>query len=485
MNTLKKFFKDTIIYGIAAILPRAINIGLVKLHTSVFGSEKYAINTDYYVYAAYLNALLTYGLETAFFRFFSKEKEKGKVISTSFIALLTTTLLFLAIGLYNAQNITVLFGFQDVLHVKILVWTVFLDTIVVIPYAYLRVTNQPIKFTVIRVLNILVFAILNILMLWLIPKGYLSENYLPKTFYFYDNGTPQVVYVFLANVTASFMTLIFLLPVIFKIKGGIDKIVLKRLLNYGIPIMIGSLAYVTNENVDKLFLRDLIGGKEMGIYAACYKLGVFMSLYVMAFRLGAEPFFFNHQKEKNAKYHYATILKWFTVLGALFMLIVVCYIDVFASILLGREEYFEALKIVPIILLANLCLGIYNNLSIWYKLTDRTLYGMYISIFGATITVVFNIIMIPLIGFIASAWATLAAYGSMMIVSYSIGKKYYKVPYNVKRIILYLMLTSILSLVSFIDIFRGNYYVATSIVLLFLILVYILEKNEIKKLLKR
>ena len=223
----------------------------------------------------------------------------------------------------------------------------------------------------------------------------------------------------------------------------------------------------------------------MGIYAACYKLGVFMSLYVMAFRLGAEPFFFNHQKEKNAKYHYATILKWFTVLGALFMLIVVCYIDVFASILLGREEYFEALKIVPIILLANLCLGIYNNLSIWYRLTDRTLYGMYISIFGATITVVFNIIMIPLIGFIASAWATLAAYGSMMIVSYIIGKKYYKVPYNVKRIILYLMLTSILSLVSFIDIFRGNYYVATSIVLLFLILVYILEKNEIKKLLKR
>jgi len=485
LSTLKKFFKDTIIYGIAAILPRAINIGLVKLHTSVFGAERYAVNTDYYVYAAYLNALLTYGLETAFFRFFSKEQEKGKVISTSFISLLITTTLFLFAALFFAENITSLFNFENILHVKILIWTVYLDTIVVIPFAYLRVTNRPIKFTAIKVFNIIILAVLNILFLWVIPKGILSESTIPSTFRFYINGQPQVIYIFLANVIASLFTLIALLPIVIKIKFSFDKTTFKTLITYSIPIMIGSLAYVTNENIDKLFLGNLIGDKDMGIYAGCYKLGVFMTLYIMAFRLGAEPFFFNHAKEKNAKNNYATILKWFTILGAIFMLVVVCYIDLFANILLGQPEYFEALKIVPIILLANLCLGIYNNLSIWYKLTDKTLYGMYISIFGALVTIIFNLIMIPTIGFMASAWATLAAYGSMMIISYVIGKKYYPVPYHVKSVVKYLAIVSLFSYISFMETFRGNYVVATALVLVFLGIIYFSEKKDIKQLLNK
>ena len=485
MSTLKKFFKDTIIYGIAAVLPRAINIGLVKLHTSVFGAERYAVNTDYYVYAAYLNALLTYGLETAFFRFFSKEQDKGKVISTSFISLLITTTCFLITALFFAENISQLFDFEHLLYVKILIWTVYLDTIVVIPFAYLRVTNRPIKFTAIKVFNILILAILNIFFLWAIPKNILSESVLPKAFNFYTNGQPQVIYIFLANVIASLFTLIVLSPIVLKIKFSFDKTIFKKLLQYGIPIMIGSLAYVTNENIDKLFLGDLIGDKNMGIYAGCYKLGVFMTIYIMAFRLGAEPFFFNHAKEKNAKTNYATILKWFTILGTIFMLVVVCYIDLFANILLGKPEYFEALKIVPIILLANLCLGIYNNLSIWYKLTDKTRYGMYISVFGALVTILFNIIMIPIIGFMASAWATLAAYGSMMVISYFIGKKHYPVPYNVKSVVGYLVIASLFSYISFIDTFRGNYIVATALVLVFLGIIYFLERNELKRLLNK
>ncbi|MFV0566610.1 MAG: lipopolysaccharide biosynthesis protein [Flavobacteriaceae bacterium] len=485
MGALKKFFKDTIIYGIAAILPRAINIVLVKLHTNVFGAEKYAVNTDYYVYAAYLNALLTYGLETAFFRFFSHEQEKGKIVSTSVISLLITTTLFLVTALFYAQNITDIFGFENILHVKILIWTVFLDTIVVIPFAYLRVTNRPIKFTAIKVFNILVFAVLNLLFLWLIPQNYLSETLVPDSFNFYVEGKPQVVYIFLANLMASLFTFVLLSPILFKMKWRLDFNILKKLLNYGLPIMVGSLAYVTNENIDKLFLGDLIGNKEMGVYAACYKLGVFMTLYIMAFRLGAEPFFFNHAKDANAKQNYATILKWFTVLGAIFMLVVVCYIDVFSKLLLGREEYFEALAIVPIILLANLCLGIYNNLSIWYKLTDRTKYGMYISVFGALVTIAFNLIMIPKMGFMASAWATLAAYGSMMLISYFIGKKYYPVPYDLKKITGYLILATLLCLLSFQNEIRGNYYITTLIVLLFLAIVTSWERNEIKRFLKK
>ncbi|MFK7750010.1 MAG: MATE family efflux transporter [Kordia sp.] len=485
MSALKKFFKDTIIYGIAAILPRAINIGLVGLHTDVFKSNKFAENTEYYVYAAYLNALLTYGMETAFFRFFSKEKEKGKIISTSFITLLFTTLIFLALGLTFAPEITKTFGFKKVMYVKILVWTVFLDTIVVIPFAYLRVTNRPIRFAGIKIANILFLAVLNFLFLWAIPNGIISEGILPEPLNFYEKGEPQVIYIFLANVFASVFTLALLFPNILKIKWTFDQKVLQKLLIYGLPIMVGSLAYVTNENIDKLFLGDMIGATEMGKYSACYKLGVFMTLYITAFRLGAEPFFFNHAKEKNAKNNYATIFKWFSILGAIFMLVVVAYIDLFASILIRQDEYLDALAIVPVILLANLFLGIYNNLSIWYKLTDKTKYGMYISIFGAIVTIVFNLIMIEKIGFMASAWATLVAYGSMMVISYILGQKHYKVPYNIKQVGGYVILAAVLSAVSFYDGFRGNYIIATALVLLFLGIIYISERKELKRLLKK
>lgn len=485
MGALQKFFKDTIIYGIAAILPRAINIGLVRLHTAAFGTEKYAVNTEYYVYAAYLNALLTYGMETAFFRFFSKEQEKGKIISTSFITLLFTTLLFLIAGLTFASEITQSLGFEKVMYVKILVWTVFLDTIVVIPFAYLRVTNRPIRFAGIKILNILFLAVLNIIFLWAIPKGFLSKEILPESLNFYIKNEPQVIYIFLANVFASLLTLILLIPNILKIKWQFDKKVLQKLLTYGTPIMIGSLAYVTNENIDKLFLGNMIGDAEMGKYSGCYKLGVFMTLYIMAFRLGAEPFFFNHAKEKNAKNNYATILKWFTILGATFMLIVVAYIDLFAKMLISKPEFLDALAIVPIILLANLCLGIYNNLSIWYKLTDKTSYGMYISIFGAIVTIVFNLIMIDKIGFMASAWATLVAYGSMMIISYVIGQKYYPVPYNLKQIGGYIILATLLSAFAFYDAFRGNYIITTALLLVFLGIVYLSERKELKRLLRK
>jgi O-antigen/teichoic acid export membrane protein len=222
----------------------------------------------------------------------------------------------------------------------------------------------------------------------------------------------------------------------------------------------------------------------MGIYAACYKLGVFMTLYIMAFRLGAEPFFFNQVDKKNAKETYATILTWFTIFGSFFMLIVVVFIDLFATILLGKPEYFEALQIVPIILLANLFLGIYNNLSIWYKLTDKTVYGMYFSIFGAIITIVFNITMIPKIGFMASAWATLFAYGSMMLVSYFVGKKHYPVPYQLKKVGFYILFSVSLSIISFIA-FRENYYFSVAAIIGFFGWIYWSEKEELQRILKK
>jgi len=227
----------------------------------------------------------------------------------------------------------------------------------------------------------------------------------------------------------------------------------------------------------------MLGKEQMGIYAACYKLGVFMSLYIMAFRLGAEPFFFNQSHKENAKEIYARILTWFTIIGALFMLVVVVYMNLFATILLGKPEYYEALSIVPIILLANLILGIYNNLSIWYKLTDNTSFGMYISVIGAILTILINILFIPKIGYIASAWATLIAYGVMTLISYYFGEKYYKVPYNLSKVISYLSVSTGLSFVSYYF-FKENYFISTIMIIAFILMVLFNEKKELKTIFK-
>ena len=484
MSALQRFFKDTIIYGIAAVLPRAINILLTYLHTSTLKSDKYADNTWYFVFAAYFIAFLTFGLETAFFRFFSKEKDKGKIVSTSFITLLGSTILFLSILLFFNADISLILGFDNPLHLKILTFVTALDLLVVIPYAYLRVTNKPLKFTFFKVVNILIYAFFNIFFLWFVPYALKNDISIPEIITDSYQNTPTVVYIFIANLIASLTTFLMLLPYIFKFKFDFDGKVLRKMLVYGLPIMVGSLAYVTNENLDKLLLGDMLGKEQMGIYAACYKLGVFMTLYIMAFRLGAEPFFFNHAHKENAKETYAKILTWFTIIGALFMLIVVVYINLFAGILLAKPEYYQALAIVPIILLANLFLGIYNNLSVWYKLTDKTKYGMYFSVFGAFLTIAFNIIFIPKIGFMASAWATLIAYGTMTIISYFYGKKYYAVPYNISKVILYIIISVGLSFISYYY-FKENYIISTLIIIAFVVFIALNEKEELKTIIKQ
>ena len=483
MNAINRFFKDTIIYGIAAVLPRAVNIVLVKLHTNTLASEKYAENTIYFVYAAYFNALLTYGMETAFFRFFTKEKEKGKVVSTSFISLVTTTLLFFAVMYSFSDQLTSYFGFSNPLYLKILIAVTTLDTLVVLPYAYLRVTNRPIRFMLFKVLNILIYAFFNLYFLWYVPHTLDQGGYVPEFVASGFSEHPLVLYIFVANLLASAATFLLLLPTLLKFQMTFDRRLLGRMLVYGLPIMISSIAYVTNENLDKLLLEHYFGKEEMGIYAACYKLGVFMTLYILAFKLGAEPFFFNQADKKNAKETYARIMTWFLIFGALFMLIVVGFIDLFAGLLLGKEEYFAALMIVPVILLANLFLGIYYNLSIWFKLTDKTRYGMYFSLVGAMITLALNLALIPVLGIMASAWATLAAYLTMVLLSYFFGRKYYPIPYTLKKSGLLLVLATGLSYLSFVF-FRGNYLVSVVLTILFIGYAYWNQKNEIREIWK-
>ena len=451
-----------------------MNFVLVPLHTDKLETSSYSDNTLFYVYAAFFNVLLTYGMETAFFRFFSKSDEKQKVFSTAFISLIITTILFLVFVIIFNEELAALVNLNQT-YFNLLIGVLVLDTLVVIPFAYLRATGRPLKFTAIKLTNISIYVLLNFLFLWAIPKYGID-------FPSYDK-TDLVKYIFIANLAASVVTLLLLSPHFFRTKLQFSKSIFKQLISYGWPIMVAGLAYVINENFDKWLLPDMLGKGINGAYSGCYKLAVFMTIFIQAFRLGAEPFFFNHAKEKNAKRTYATIMKYFVIFGSFMLVFIMAYLDFFKELIVRDESYWIAIDIVPIVLLANLCLGIYFNLAIWYKLTDKTRYGMYLSIIGAIITIAFNYIMIPKIGFMASAWGTLAAYGAMMVLSYVLGQKHYNVPYNVKRIITYLVIAIIFSVITLYP--ETNYYLNTGLVLLFLAIVFLSEKKELKQLLLR
>jgi len=419
--------------------------------------------------------VLTYGLETSFFRFFSKQQEKDKVLSTSLISIITTTFVF---GI-------VLFVFRDAISktlrintdfYNLLVSITLIDTMVVIPFAYLRVTGRPIKFALLKLINVLIIVVLNILLL--------SITYGSESLRGLFNVSNPVEYIFIANLIASGFILLMVLPYMFKTKFIFDTSIFKQLINYGLPIMVAGLAFVINENLDKWLLPSYEGEYINGAYSACYKLAVFMTLFIQAFRMGAEPFFFNHSDKANAKETYATILKYFTIVGTLGLIIVTVYIDVLRPIFIKKESYLLALDIVPIVLLANLCLGIYHNLSIWYKLTDKTRYGMYISLIGAVITIGFNVVFIPKLGFMACAYATLLAYGLMMLISLGLGRMHYPVPYDFKRIAMYLLGGTLISFLSYYQ-FDRDILIGTVFLCAFVIAVVLLEKKDLKRILKK
>ena len=437
-------------------------------------NESFSTNTVFYVYAAFFNVVFTYGMETAFFRFFSKYEHKNKVLSTSLITVTISTL-FVGVILFLLDNHLANFMNIDLLSYRILISITLLETLIVIPFAYLRVTGRPTRFAIIKLINVFIIVALNIL--------FLSKNYQSDFLRSLFQVNNEVIYIFIANLIASTSILILMLPYFFKTKLDFDITILKELLSYSWPIMIAGIAFVINENFDKWFLD----GQDKfinGAYSACYKIAVFMTLFVTAFKMGAEPFFFNHAKSENAKENYATILKYFTIVGTMGLLIITVYIDLIKELIIKNDSYLKALEIVPIILLANLCLGIYHNLSIWYKLTDKTKYGMYISIFGAIITISIILIFSPTYGFMACAYATLCAYGSMMLISYYLGRKHYPVPYQVKRIAFYLGTSSLLSFLAFYQ-FERNVYIGSLFLIVFLSLILFLEKKEIKQLLKQ
>jgi O-antigen/teichoic acid export membrane protein len=279
-----------------------------------------------------------------------------------------------------------------------------------------------------------------------------------------------------------------MLPFYLKINYQFDKTLWKKMIVYGTPILISGLAFAINEHFDKILLERILGSErglfDSGAYSACYKLALFMTLFATAFRMGIEPFFFSHADSKNAPKTYATITQYFVIFGSLILIIVITFSEFLKEFMIKNSEYWEAMVVVPIILLANLCLGIYHNLSVWYKITDRTRFGAYISIAGAILTLVLNFVLIPKYSYLGSAIATLVAYGVMMILSWYYGKKYYPIPYNLKKIGMYLVLSIGFSVLSFY-VFDSNYMISIPLLFGFLVILYASEKKELKQILRK
>jgi len=481
LSSLQRFFKDTIIYGIAAVLPRVINFLLVKVHTDALPTNNYAENTNFYVWIALLAVILTFGMETTFFRFYKSEEKKDSLISTAYISIFIATFLFIVIAFLFSDFFTGIFDFtNNPLQLKLLISIIALDTLMVVPFAYLRASNRPVKYAIIKMINVGIIVLINLVFLKYIPEFKTIGKDIPSFLNDIANSTEKVNFIFIANLVGSAVSLLLLLPYLLKFKWSFNTVLFKKMISYSWPIAVAGIAYVINENLDKILIGKMIDKNAMGIYSACYKLAIFMNLYIMAFRLGAEPFFFNHSDKENAKETYAKILNYFIIIGALVFLGIVVFIDLLKQPFINHE-YWDAIVIVPIVLLANLFLGVYHNLAIWYKLTDKTRYGMYFSIIGAIITIVVNVTLIPLIGFIASAWATLLAYGTMMLISYFIGKKHYPVPYNLKKSGSYLITSIIISYISF-NYFRENYLISVGLIVLFGLMIVWNEKKELKTL---
>jgi O-antigen/teichoic acid export membrane protein len=486
LGVFKKLFQQTFIYGLATVLPRALAIVLVPLYTAVLAPAAFGIYATLMSYIILGNVLLSYGMETAFFRFINKHADQKKTVEATVLTSLTATaLLFLVVTLLFRESLASFIDFK-VEYVTYALLILVLDALVILPFAWFRANERPMRYAIIKILNVCINLGSNLFFFLLLPKlvAETSDTFW-NTIYTEEN---KVVYVFISNVIASGSTLLMLLPLYFKIGFSFNKKLWGQIMKYAFPVLIAGIAFSINEAFDKIMLKYLlpenIAETEVGVYAACYKLGVFMTLFATAFRLGIEPFFFNHAKEENAKTTYATITKYFSIFGSVILLVVIVYIDIFKEILITNSEYWVALSIVPIILLANLCLGIYHNLSVWYKVTDRTGYGAYISIVGALITLTLNYLLIPIISYVGSAIATLAAYGTMMFLSYFYGRRFYPIPYDLKKIVGYLVLSIVFSAIAFYG-FAGNLIIGTTLLLVFLLLVFFSEKKDLKRIINK
>lgn len=433
MHIVKKLAGLTAVYGLSSIVGRLLNYLLVPLYTRLFLPEEYGVVTELYAYAGFFAVILLFGMETAFFRFGNQKENLKKAFSTAYYCVFSVALCFVLIfASFSGTFADLLYGGQNRDFIIYFVCIICLDAVSAIPFALLRLQNRAIRFASIRLINIGVNISLNLFFLLLLP--YLVSEYgLFNAIYVPDMG---IGYIFISNLIASFVTVLLLLPDTIRQIGRPEKALLMKMLAYGSPLLFVGLAGVTNELLDRVLMKHLLTGSmeqnmaALGIYGANYKLSLLMTLFIQAYRYAVEPFFFAHAVNRSAKSDFAKLMHYFVYFGG----------AIFVGVLLGLDllkyfigsDYHEGLFIVPILLMANLWLGIYYNLSAWYKLSDKTRLGAYVAIAGAFVTLSLNILLVPALGYAGAAWATLGCYLFISVVSYLLGSKYYPIPYSLR-----------------------------------------------------
>lgn len=472
---IKRLLGETLIYGIGAILPRVITFLLNPLYINYIDKEAFAVFTSLYAWIAFINILLTFGFETSYFRFSAEDGQESRVFNTAFWFITSLAGVFLLSVLLFSQPLAQVLDYAS--HPEFLrwfAWIAFFDAICTIPFAWLRFHNKPIRYSVVRISSILIQTVIVIALFRVVPIDTAKSMGL----------TEQVSYPFFANLIASFATFMLLLPIIKNVRLSFDKALFGRMIRYSYPVMLAGLAFMVNENFDKIIQYYMIDKADAGAYGGCYKLAVLMTLFVTAYRMGIEPFLFKQMKNEHAKVTYAMMTEYFALFASIVALGIIANISWLKRLFITDPSYWTAIHIVPIIVIANLCFGIYYNLSTWYKVTDRTGIGSAISWVGAGLTILLHMLFLKQYGFMVSAWVTLAVYFIMMVISYVLGQRYYPIPYRTKKIAAFLSLLVIFSVVM-VSAFQMNFWLSNVLLLVYIGLVGYSERGLLARTFKR
>jgi O-antigen/teichoic acid export membrane protein len=453
LSSIKKLASQTFWYGFSNIFGRFLNYLLTPLLTTIFASQKYGDISILFASAAFLNVIYTYGMETSYFRFSNLHPEK-EVYNTGLSTLVITTVLFTAILLVPVQALA---NYMEIgSHPEYVQWVlliVALDTLAVIPFSRLRHEGRPHKFAAIKVLNILIN--IGLVVFFLVYCKGQHEKGAENFFALIYDPSIDIGYVFIAQLVASGVTLLLLWKEFTSFSFAWNGKLIRDMLIYTAPLVIVGFGGMINETIDRFMITSMYPGTSEearsanGIYSANAKLAIIITLFITAFRMGAEPFFFKQAKEENAQRTYARVMKFFVIACCLCFLSVMLFLDIWKYFMGVKKhpEYLEGLKIVPLLMLDKIFLGIYYNLSIWYKLTNKNLMAAYLTVAGALLTIGINWLLIPRIGYIGCAIASFVCYGFMMTASYVLGQKYYPVPYAWKKLLAYIVICFILFLV--------------------------------------
>jgi O-antigen/teichoic acid export membrane protein len=481
-NPIKKLLGQTAVYGLSSIVGRLLNYLLVPLYTHVFADPSdYGVVSELYAWVAFLVVFLTFGMETAFFRFLQEKEDKDKVFLNGFLTVIGVNILFFLTLLFFNQDIADLLLFSGHNEYIILLGAIVcIDAVTALPLAKLRAENKALKFASIQFASILVNIALNLFFMLVL----------------FDPERPEegVLFILFANLIASLVKPILLYKHFFNLRLNFDFELAKEMGIYAVPLVIAGFAGIINETIDRILLKHMLydgsshasltfAEAQVGIYSACYKLAMLVTILLQAYRYAAEPFFFAQMKNEEKNKIYAKVMNFFVATVCLVFLVVSLNIDFF-KLFIRNDAYYVGLGVVPILLLANVFLGIYYNQSIWYKLSGQTKFGAYIAIGGACITILVNVIFIPKYGFYASAWATLIVYAAQMVASYLLGQKYYPIKYNLRKFGLYLgaalLFYGITRLLS-IESSTTKFFVHNLLIMSYIGLVYSMEKTSFKK----